>query len=83
MGTKGAKPSVCGFGLVKLSIWEISVIISPAKGISFSCHVHFAPNAEGSVHIPNSDQNPGRKITSGNSRTALRLASNHIRSLEK
>jgi hypothetical protein len=54
-----------------------------ANGGSSSCQQHLEPKAEGSVHIPNSDQNPGRNKTSGNRRTALRFASNHISSLEK
>lgn len=52
-----------------------------AKGNSFSCHEHWAPNAEGSVHMPNSDQKPGRNITLGQRPTAARLACSQRASL--
>ena len=45
-----------------------------AKGNLSSKKRHLAPKADGSVHIPNSDQKPGRKMHSGNSWIALRFA---------
>ncbi len=54
-----------------------------AKGNSFSPQTDWEPNAEGSVHIPYSDQKPGRKIASGKVRMALRLSLRKMRSLVK
>jgi hypothetical protein len=41
------------------------------------------PKADGSVHMPNSDQKPGRNQTSGKVSIARRFASNHRVSLER
>jgi hypothetical protein len=59
------------------------VIIGLANGKLFVCQEHLEPNADGSVHIPNSDQKPGKNIACGKVLMAFRLASSHICSLEK
>ena len=79
----GSRPSVAGFGSARSSICATSRMILSANGNSFWWKTHLAPKADGSVHMPNSDQNPGRKVTSGNVSMALRLASNHSSSLVK
>ena len=73
--TKGSKPCLRGSGFSRrsTSAGESSTFL--AKGNSFSPHMETEPKAEGSVHIPYSDQNPGRKIVSGKVRMALRLSS--------
>ena len=54
-----------------------------AKGKSFSPQIETEPKAEGSVHIPNSDQKPGRKMVSGKASMAFRLSSRKMQSLVK
>src|ERR1019366_4786811 len=80
---KGSNPSVAGFGSFTSLICASLVMIFSANGNSLAGKMQRAPKADGSVHMPNSDQKPGRNITSGKVSIALRLASNHSVSLEK
>src|SRR5664279_3579295 len=63
----GRRPSVLTFGFNSPEIFSALVLILAGCGKSFSLHTSLEPNAEGSVHIPNSAQNPGKNMTSGNS----------------
>ena len=83
LSMKGSRPSVAGSGSARSSICATSRIVFSANGNSFLWNTHLAPKADGSVHMPNSDQNPGRNMTSGKVSMALRLASNHSASLVK
>jgi hypothetical protein len=58
-------------------------MIFSAKGNSSGGKMQRVPKAEGSVHIPNSDQNPGRNIQSGNDFSTFPFASNQRFSLER
>ena len=78
---KGNSPSVLTFGFVIAVTSSIELIILSAWGRLFSDHTSFAPKAEGSVHIPYSDQKPGRKMVSEKVSIALKLAFSHISSL--
>ena len=76
----GNSPSVRGFGRAVSPNGCSQFSVLSANGRSFSRHTHFAPNADGSVHIPNSDQNPGKTARFGNRFVARRFASSHIAS---
>ena len=70
-----------GFSRPSTSAGERSTFL--AKGNSFCSQIETAPKADGSVHMPYSDQKPGSKIAFGKVRIAFRLSSRNIRSSVK
>ena len=79
---KGSNPSVLTFGCGSEAASETSEMILSAWGRLFSRNTILEPKADGSVHIPYSDQKPGMNHTSGNVFATLRLALSHISSDE-
>jgi len=75
--TKGSSPSVRQLGRFSLPMAAWSSMTFSGKGNSCAGQTHRQPNAEGSVHIPYSAQNPGKNMHWGNRRQALRFASIH------
>jgi len=73
--TNGGNPCLRGSGGSRRSTSAGDRSTALANGNSFSPHSGSDPNAEGSVHIPYSDQNPGSSNDRGNVRMACRLAS--------
>ena len=80
--TNGSMPSQAGSGFTISSMSLVLFIIGKAYGNSSDFQEHLAPKAEGSVHIPYSDQNPGKNIASGKVSIAFIFESNHICSFE-
>ena len=70
-----------GFSSWSTSAGERSTFL--AKGNSFGSQTDTEPKADGSVHMPYSDQKPGRKMALGNARIAFRLSSRNSRSSVK
>ena len=70
---KGNRPSVLTFGWGRESASSIPEITFSAWGRLLSRKTILEPNADGSVHIPYSDQKPGMNQTSGNKLTAFRF----------
>ncbi len=83
LSMKGRSPSVAGSGTCRSAICATSVMILSANGNSLAGNWHREPKAEGSVHMPNSDQKPGRNQMSGNVASARLWASSQWVSLAR
>ena len=70
----GSRPCLRGSGCSRRSMSAIDRSTGIANGNSSSPQTGSEPKAEGSVHIPYSDQNPGSISVPGNAWMAARLA---------
>ena len=79
----GRKPSVLTSGTRRRSISSAVSIMLEENGNSFSGNEETQPKALGSVHIPYSIQNPGRKVMSGKRSLTAILHSNQMSSTDR